>query len=521
MSDLRTPRATEPAPVSWPELMAAASLAADTGMGLPLETGLATCLVSLELGRRLKLDATELRRTHQLALLQHIGCTTAATDVAAVMGDELVMRNHAALLDFSDQRAMFRFLLAHVARANPVPARPAALARALVGGRRVTAAAGDACEAAQLLGGRCGYLADSVDDLAFVYEHWDGSGFPAGARGETIPVPVRVVAAATLAVNAERLMGAEAAMALVHSRSGHTLAPDVADAVTAEGGAVLAPLRSRDSLWDRVVDAAEGTHEPPTESEVDDALSAFADFADLKSPFLAGHSPSVARLASDAAARAGLDVADTTALRRAGYVHDLGRVAVSSRVWSTSETLRPDEREQVRLHPYYTNQVLARTPYLRSIAELASAHHERLDGSGYYRGSHAPALPFNARVLAAADTFATKTEPRPHRPALDPEAAAAHVRAEASAGRLDSTAVEAVLAAAGQRADAPTPPTLTRREVEVLRLVARGASTKQVARALSISPKTVDGHLQRIYPKIGVGTRAGATLYAVRSGLVP
>jgi HD-GYP domain-containing protein (c-di-GMP phosphodiesterase class II) len=202
-------------------------------------------------------------------------------------------------------------------------------------------------------------------------------------------------------------------------------------------------------------------------------------------------------------------------------VHDLGRVAVSSRVWSTSQTLTPDEREQVRLHPYYTNQVLARTPYLRSIAELASAHHERLDGSGYYRGSHGAALSFNARVLAAADTFSGKTEPRPHRPALDPEAAAAHLRTEAAAGRLDSTAVEAVLAAAGQRTDAPSASTLTRRELEVLRLIARGASTKQVARALTISPKTVDGHLQRIYPKIGVGTRAGATLYAVRSGLVP
>jgi HD-GYP domain-containing protein (c-di-GMP phosphodiesterase class II) len=521
MADPNVTQAGEPARVSWPELMAAASLAADTGMGLPLETGLATCLVAVELGRRLGLDGAEMRRTHQLALLQHIGCTTANTEIAEVMGDELVMRTHASLLDFSDQRAMFRFLLAHVGRANPLRSRPAALARALAGGRRVTQAAGNACEAAQLLGGRCGYLADSVGDLAFVYEHWDGSGFPTGAGGESIPVPVRVVAAASLAVNAERLMGAEAAMALVRSRSGHTLAPEVADGVTADGGAVLAPLRSRDSLWDRVVEAPEGITGAPNEAEVDDALSAFADFADLKSPFLAGHSPSVAKLASEAAHHAGLGEDDATALRRAGYVHDLGRVAVSSHVWSTAETLRPDEQEQVRLHPYYTNQVLARTPYLRSIADLASTHHERLDGSGYYRGSRAAALSLNARVLAAADTFQTKTEPRPHRLALDADAAAAHLRKEADAGRLDRVAVEAVLTTAGQRGDAQVPQGLTRREVEVLRLVARGASTKQIARRLSISPKTVDGHLQRIYPKIGVGTRAGATLYAVRSGLVP
>jgi HD-GYP domain-containing protein (c-di-GMP phosphodiesterase class II) len=269
-----------------------------------------------------------------------------------------------------------------------------------------------------------------------------------------------------------------------------------------------------------VVAAPEAATEPPSNSEIDDVLSAFADFADLKSPFLTGHSQGVARLASEAARHAGLDDDDATALRRAGYVHDLGRVAISSRIWSTPQTLSPDDWEQVRLHPYYTNQVLARTPYLRSLAELASAHHERLDGSGYYRATSAAGLPLTARVLAAADTFQTKTEPRPHRPALSRDEAASHLREEATAGRLDRAAAEAVLAAAGQRGEAPVPPALTRREVEVLRLVARGASTREIARALSISPKTADGHLQRIYPKIGVGTRAGATLYAVNSGLV-
>ena len=92
----------EHAAVTWPELMAATSLAADTGMALPLETGLATCLVSVRLGRRLGLDDAEMQRVYHLSLLQHIGCTAAATEVAQVVGDELLMREHAALLDFSD-----------------------------------------------------------------------------------------------------------------------------------------------------------------------------------------------------------------------------------------------------------------------------------------------------------------------------------------------------------------------------------------------------------------------------------
>ena len=196
------------ATVTWPELMAATSLAADTGMALPLETGLATSLVAVELGRRLDLDESGLQRVFHLALLQHIGCTAATTTVAEVVGDELLMREHATLLDFSDQREMFRFMLAHVARANPVSARPVALARAMVGGGRITSTVHDVCEAGQMLAERSGYAREHLVDLLRVYEHWDGSGFPDGLSGEEIPLPVHVVQAATLAVNAERLMGA-------------------------------------------------------------------------------------------------------------------------------------------------------------------------------------------------------------------------------------------------------------------------------------------------------------------------
>lgn len=180
--------------------MATISLAADTGMALPLETGLATCLVSVALAERLGLDDGERTRIHRLALLQHIGCTAAAARVAGALGDEMIMRAHAATLDFSDQRQMLRFMLAHVARTNPVLNRPAALARLMVKGREVTATARDVCEAARMLGPRCGYDPDHIDDFNAVYENWDGTGFPGTASGESIPLPVQVVQVATLAV---------------------------------------------------------------------------------------------------------------------------------------------------------------------------------------------------------------------------------------------------------------------------------------------------------------------------------
>ncbi len=506
--------------VSWPELMAATSLAADTGMGLPLETGLATCLVAMGLAGRLGLDAGRLRRTYHLSLLQHIGCTAASATVADVVGDELLMREHASIVDFSDQRQMLRMMIGHVARANSPAARPFALVRAFAGGSRIMATADDICEAAVLLGTRCGYAGDASDDLATVYESWDGSGIPGKRSGEQIPVPTRVVQVATLAVNADRLLGTDAAVALLRGRSGRVLAPDVVDAFLDDPATLLAPLRTSDSLWEATMAAEPGAPEVADDADVDDALAALGDFADLKSHYLVGHSRGVAELGAAAAREFGLPATTVALVRRAGHVHDIGRVAVSSGIWDAARPLKPDEAEKVRLHPYYTQQVLSRTPYLRTLADVASCHHERLDGSGYYRGLRGSALSAPARVLAAADAYRTKTEPRPHRAAYPPGEAATYVRAEAAAGRLDAHAVEAVVSAAGLPATSVTAQRLTPREIEILREVARGGSMREIARSLVISPKTVDGHLQRIYPKIGVSTRTGATIYALEHGLL-
>ena len=509
------PEAT--APPTWPELLAAVSLACDRAMGLPLETGLATCLVATRLAEVLELSPDERTRTYRLALLQHIGCTMENSDIAAIVGDELLMRRHAAILDFTDQRAMFGFMLAHVSRANPVLARPAALLRAMTGGKRILATASDACEAGQMLGQRCGYDGAELTDLATVYENWDGTGVPAGAAGESIPAPVQVVQVAALAVNGERLLGAAAAEELLRVRRGNTHAPAVVDAFLGDANRWMSV--GSESLWDAAMAAEPVPSEEPAPDAIDDALAAMGDFADLKSTYLLGHSRAVAELAAAAAGAYGLAENDVILARRAGWVHDVGRVAVSARVWDNSGPLSADDREQVRMHPYYTAQVLGRPQFLQQLSQVASAHHERLDGSGYHRGVTGAGLDATSRVLAAADLFCAKIEDRPHRAALTREQAAAHLADEVAAGRLDRPAVDAVLAAAGQsvgRAQSR----LTQREIEILTVAARGTSMREIARKLGISPKTVDGHLQRIYPKIGVQTRGGATLYAIEHGLL-
>jgi DNA-binding CsgD family transcriptional regulator len=176
----------------------------------------------------------------------------------------------------------------------------------------------------------------------------------------------------------------------------------------------------------------------------------------------------------------------------------------------------------VRLHPYLTERMLDQSPALAPLAAVAVQVRERLDGSGYPRALSGAAISRSGRILAAADAYQAMREPRPYRPKRSDSEAADALRAEVKALRLDADATEAVLGAAGHRVRRRPegPAGLTPREVEVLRLLARGLSNKQIGAELVISPKTARNHIDHIYAKVGTSTRAAAGLFAVRHGLL-
>jgi HD-GYP domain-containing protein (c-di-GMP phosphodiesterase class II) len=307
---------------------------------------------------------------------------------------------------------------------------------------------------------------------------------------------------------------------VVRERAGHALDPRIAAQLADDHGEILA-FDDQASAWEETLACEPHPRVTLQGEEIDRALAAMGAFADLVSPYLAGHSAGVAELAASAARRCRLDADSALAVRRAGLVHDIGRVAVPTRTWQKQGRLTADEWEQVRLHPYQTQRVLSRSPLLSALAPLAGAHHERLDGSGYHRGAAGAELTLPARLLAAADAYRAMTEPRPHREPLAPEHAADELAREAGAGRLDADAVSAVVEAAGQRVPRiERPEGLTEREAQVVGLLARGLQTKQIARALGISVRTADHHIENAYRKIGVSTRAAATLFAIDHGLV-
>ena len=150
-------------------------------------------------------------------------------------------------------------------------------------------------------------------------------------------------------------------------------------------------------------------------------------------------------------------------------------------------------------------------------------HHERLDGSGYHRAAQAREIPVAVRILAAADAYQAMGQERPHRPALQPDAAADNLRADVDGGRLDRDAVTAVLDAGGHpitRTREALPAGLSEREVEVLRLVARGLTNRQIGEQFTISPRTAEHHVQHIYTKLGVSSRAAAAVFAMEHDLL-
>jgi DNA-binding CsgD family transcriptional regulator len=334
-----------------------------------------------------------------------------------------------------------------------------------------------------------------------------------------VPLPARLAQLAEFVEVANRVGGVRGAKALARRRGGKQFDPALAKLVVDDGELILAGVDSA-TAWDDVIDAEPALAITLAEAEFDPALASIANFVDLKSPYFLGHALAVAELAEAAAKALGLD---ETLLRRAGLVHGLGRLGISNAIWDKRGPLGVGERERVRLQPYLTERMLGRSEALAPFAAIVAQMRERLDGSGYPLRLSGGAISRPARVLAAAEAYQAMREPRPHRPQLSAEAAAAELRADAKAGRLDPEAVEAVLGAAGHRVPRRRggPAGLTTREIEVLRLVARGLSNKEIAGRLVITPKTVGNHVEHIYRKIEASTRAAASLYAMQQGLLP
>jgi HD-GYP domain-containing protein (c-di-GMP phosphodiesterase class II) len=503
------------------ELMGVLSLASDAAMGMPAEHGLRAAAVAVRLGEIVGAAEIDRADAFYLALMRYAGCTADSDVAASVLGDEVAMRGALYGVDFGAPAEIMP-RVARAAAAGKGRLRGAAAAiRTVLKMPKLMSTGQSHCEVGDRLAQRFGFGAAFRAALFQSFERWDGGGWPRKLSGESLATAIRLAHVGEVVETAHRTGGIDGARATAKKRANGELDPLLVARFDANAADVCVVLDVT-SAWAAAMDAEPKAWRTVDDAGLDEALRALGDFADLKSRYTRGHTSGVAALVRAAAERARLDAGTTQTLTRAALVHDLGRVAVSTSIWDKPGPLTDLEWERVRAHTYVGERILSRPAGLAPIAAIATLAHERLDGGGYHRKLDASTCKAPARLLAAADVYHAMIEDRPQRLARSADQAAEELSAMARAGTLCSDAVAAVLSAAGHAAPRKRerPAGLTDREVEVLRLVARGMTNKETAVALGISTKTAGNHVQNIFEKIGVTTRAAATMFAMQKGIL-
>ena len=471
-------RDPEMMPARMAELFGRLSLAFDIANDAPYGKAVRSVVLAVELGRLAGANGQQLRDTYWLSLFAYLGCTGFGHEESA--GDDRPVRSAMPMVGIEDP---FASLLGM--RDTSIQ-----LAQIVGAGPRIVSALGELCE------------------------RWDGRGLPARLSGEALSLPMRLHQIAHAVEIAHDRRGRAGAAALVRKRAGGQFDPRLCKVLLDDQAGLFAAIEDPNIL-DRFLGLEPKPVAWADERRMDDIARALAIFADLKCPAFLGHSTGVAALAERAAQQMDLGMEDTRALRWAGLLHDIGRLGVPNAIWMRPGPLDWAQWERVRLHAHYTERILSPIAALAAVTEIAVAAHERVDGSGYHQRRSGRALAPAARLLAAADIAHAMSEERPHRPALDAAEIARELVAGVRDGRLDATAVDAVLASLGMetRAEPRSLNGLSGREVDVSRLLARGKTNQEIADLLGISVRTVHNHVQHIFDKLGVHSRSGAAIW--------
>jgi HD-GYP domain-containing protein (c-di-GMP phosphodiesterase class II) len=509
------------------EFVATLALAQDNAFGQPLESQLRSCLLASWMCESAGVEPDVRDTVYWVALLRYVGCTGHAHEVATVFGDEIAIRGRTLIHDAANPAEVMRDVI-EFATAGHSPEEKDEIVQMLQKTAKewVVYNFRSGCEVAAMLVQRLGFPAGVQDALGCTFERWNGNGHPNHVKGEAIPLPMRMVHLSQDMEAIARIFSPDHALDAARDRRDRTYDPMLVDLFVERGRGWLDRLGDTEP-WDAVLALEPEPRRTLDGEDLDQALMVAADFIDLKSPFMGGHSRRCATLATDAARVLGLGEEAITSLRRAALVHDFGTTAVPNSIWDKPGPLTRTEFDRVELHPMLTEQMLRRSPALASLNGVAAAHHEKCDGSGYHKRLRADGGDLAARVLAASEIYVGLTTERADRPAHAPADAAVELRRLEAQGALEPRASGAVLVAAGHgEAEAlpgrrpRNPGGLSRREVDVLRLAARGLTAREIADRLFISPKTTDHHIQHIYNKIGVSTRAAAALWAMQQGVV-
>lgn len=504
-------------------LLCALSFATGLSLGNREEHGIRAAYIGLRIAEYVGLSADERAAVYYGALLKDVGCTACAANFAAFfpttdngLGLDMLTVDTARLGD------MIAWMNRHVPRDRLFPERLARMTSFLAQcGTVMQESMRGHCETAELFAGRLGFSTTVQEALRYQLERWDGKGMAYHRTGNETPVAARIIHLAGPSDLAYGFGGLEGLKSLVQGGQGTRFDPDIASVLkhlTADRE--FLQLLSMEETRQLVLDMRPDTDAEEKPRLLDDICEALADFVDLKVLDVQRHSTRVAHIAQGIATSLGLNAAECTRVRRAGLTHDLGKVTVPYGVLakaSNGEKLTTREVELDRFHPYYSERLLLQIPALANLAPDVGAHHEQWDGHGYFRGVKGTEIPLDGRVLAAAEAYSRGCDCSGEE--LDRVLESLRERVNVAFDPHVFAGLEAW--ATGQsgpvthRRKPDRTIDLTAREREVLRLVAKGLSNREIARQLVISNKTVEHHLEHIYSKLGVTSRTAALACAI------
>jgi putative nucleotidyltransferase with HDIG domain len=405
-------------------VIGALSYALDVAEGQPPGHAIRSCLIGMRLAAELELSPAERSDLFYALLLKDAGCSANANRMALLFAaDDRAAKATSKLVDWTDRRAVFMWSVRTVAPGSGLRRRLQVL-RGIRDEGDVTRTFMEArCDRGAEIARTLFLSEQTAGAIRSLDEHWDGRGMPDGLRGEEIPLAARILCLAQTIEVFHATGGLKAARAVARRRRGRWFDPRLVDAFLrfCDDGEFWGALESPDvSEWEPPDMALAGDDE-----RLDRIAQAFARVIDAKSPFTARHSERVAEIADGIAQALGFDSDRRRILRRAGLLHDIGKLAISNRILDKPDKLTDEEFRAIKTHPVHTLRILERAPCFSELADLAANHHEKLDGGGYPRGLDATDLDLPMRVLAMADVYEALTADRPYRPRLAPEEALA------------------------------------------------------------------------------------------------
>jgi HD-GYP domain-containing protein (c-di-GMP phosphodiesterase class II) len=437
------------------ELISALSYALDLTEGRSMGHSVRTCVMGMRLAQHIGMSKEEQADLYYALLLKDAGCSSNSSRLFHILNaDEIRAKRDVKTTDWTKVGfESLNFALTHVATESPLPQRMWKLlqvaatqqadSRDLVKIR---------CERGSYIAKKLGFSDAVAEGIHSLDEHWNGGGYPNHLLGEEIPMFSRIAnLCQTLEVFYEA-RGEEDALDAVQARSGRWFDPDLVAATMSlsKQGILWLGLDSKDLLENVLVMEPEERRLIADDATVDSICLAFADIIDAKSPFTYQHSNGVADAAMDIAIHFGMNELEKKQLRRAALMHDIGKLSVPNSILEKPGKLTDEEWQIVRDHPYYTFQILKRVPAFKSFSSDAAAHHERLDGSGYWRRLSGNSISTVARILSVADVFDALRAKRPYRDALPLEKVFSIMRKE-SPKALDLPCLEALMSAAQDR----------------------------------------------------------------------